>query len=90
VYRSSPRPYPARLEDPWYDATHHVRRVKESGQIKWQGDRVFLSEAVRGELVGIAETERGDWTVRFLTVELGRIDRQTRRFTPAWHGRRLG
>jgi len=23
-------------------------------------------------------------------VELGRIDRQTRRFTPAWYGRRVG
>ena len=23
-------------------------------------------------------------------VELGRIDRRTRRFTPAWHGRRIG
>ena len=43
-----------------------------------------------GEIVGLAETERGDWTVRFMHVELGRIDRQTRRFTPAWHGRRLG
>ena len=27
-YVPSPRPYPARLEDPWYDATHQVRRVK--------------------------------------------------------------
>jgi transposase InsO family protein len=90
LYRASPRPYPARLEDPWYDATHQVRRVKESGQIKWHGNRVFISEAVRGELVGLTETERGDWTVRFLSVELGRIDRQTRRFIPAWHGRRLG
>jgi hypothetical protein len=26
VYVASPRPYPARLEDPWYDATHQVRR----------------------------------------------------------------
>jgi putative transposase len=90
VYVSSPRPYPARLEDPWYDATHQVRRVKGTGQIKWQGDLVFVSEAVRGEVVGLAETERGDWTVRFMHVELGRIDRQTRRFTPAWHGRRIG
>jgi putative transposase len=90
TYVSSPRPYPARLEDPWYDATHQVRRVKHTGAIKWRGDAVFVSEAVRGELVGLAETERGDWTVRFLHVELGRIDRQTRRFTPAWHGRRLG
>jgi transposase InsO family protein len=90
VYVPSPRPYPDRLEDPWYDATHQVRRVKRMGQIKWGGDAVFVSEAMRGELVGLAETERGDWTVRFMHLELGRIDRTTRRFTPAWHGRTLG
>jgi transposase InsO family protein len=90
VYVPSPRPYPTRLEDPWYDATHEVRRVKETGQINWQGDLIFVSEAVRGELVGVAETESGDWTIRFMHVELGRIARATRRFTPAWHGRRLG
>lgn len=90
VYVASPRPYPSRLEDVWYDATHDVRRVKPTGQIKWKGELVFVSEAVRGELVGLVETERGDWTVRFMHVELGRIDRQTRRFTPAWHGRRVG
>jgi transposase InsO family protein len=89
-YVASPRPYPTRLEDPWYDATHQVRRVKAMGQIKWQGERVFISEAVRGELVGLAETERGDWVVRFMDVELGRLDRETRRFTPAWHGGRVG
>jgi transposase InsO family protein len=89
-YVPSPRPYPERLEDPWYDATHQVRRVKTSGQIKWQGERIFVCEAVRGELVGLTETERGDWRVHFMQVELGRIDRQTRRFTPAWHGRRMG
>jgi putative transposase len=90
VYVPSPRPYPDRLEDPWYDATHQVRRVKRMGQIKWGGDVVFVSEAMRGELVGLAETERGDWIVRFMSLELGRIDRTTRRFTPAWHGRVLG
>lgn len=90
VYVPSPRPYPARLEEPWYDATHQVRRVKAMGQIKWRGEYVFVSEAVRGELVGVAETARGDWIVRFMHVELGRIDRRTRQFTPAWHGRRIG
>jgi len=89
VYVASPRPYPERLVEPWYDATHQVRRVKACGQIRWQGELVFISEVVRGEVVGLAETERGDWTVRFLHLELGRIDRHTRRFTPAWHGRRI-
>jgi putative transposase len=89
LYHASPRPYPSRLEDPWYDATHQVRRVKANGQIQWRGGLIFLSEAVRGEVVGLAETPHGDWTVRFLDVELGRIDRRTQRFTPAWHGRRI-
>ena len=87
---ASPRVYPVRLEDPWYDATHQVRRVKRGGTIKWQGAEVFVSEAVSGELVGVAEAANGDWIVRFTDVELGQIDRQTRRFTPAWHGRALG
>lgn len=90
VYVASPRPYPVRLEDAWYDATHQVRRVNATGQIKWRGELVFVSEAVRGEVVGLAETPRGDWTVRFMHVELGRVDRQTGHFTPAWHGRRVG
>jgi putative transposase len=90
TYHPSPRPYPGRLEDPWYDATCQVRRVNPNGQIKWRGELVFVSEAVRGELVGLAETERGDWTVRFMDVELGRIDRPSRKFAAAWHGRRLG
>jgi putative transposase len=90
AYRGSPRPYPTRLEEPWYDAVYQVRRVNPNGQIKWHGDLIFISEAVRGELVGMAESERGDWTVCFMSVELGRIDRQTRKFAAAWHGRRIG
>jgi len=88
VHVVSSRPYPTRLEDPWYDATHEIRRVRHNGEIKWRGDLVFISTAVRREVVGIAETEHGDWIVRFMHLELGRIDRQTRRFTSAWHGRR--
>lgn len=88
VYVPSPRPYPARLAEPWYDATQQVRRVRRNGVLKWRGHRVFVSEAVRGEWVGLAESERGDWIVRFMQVELGRVDRQTHRFTPAWDGRR--
>lgn len=83
-YAPSPRPYPAQLEDPWYDATHQVRRVSGRGLIKWRGERVFISEAVCGEVVGLAETPSGDWCVRFATVDVGRIDRQTHHFTPAW------
>jgi transposase InsO family protein len=88
LYAPSPRPYPSRLAEPWYDATHQVRRVNTKGYLKWRGEQIFVSEAVRGEPVGLAETAAGDWCVRFLHVELGRIDRRTHRFTPAWAGPR--
>ena len=70
-YWPSPRPYPRQLEDPWYDATHQVRRVRPHGQVKWHGELVFISEAVIGELVGLTEAENGDWIVRFMHRELG-------------------
>ena len=85
-YRRSPRPYPSRIEEPWYDAGHAVRRVRPNGEIKWSGDLVFLSEALAGEPVGIAETEPGDWLVRFADVELGIIDRHTKKLPPFYGG----
>jgi len=90
-YRPSPRPYPSRIEEPWYDADHAVRRVRTGGEIKWGGDFVFVSEVLAGEPVGIAETESGDWIVRFLDLDLGIIDRRSkklRRFAAPRPGRR--
>jgi hypothetical protein len=43
-------------------------RVRSNGEIKWGRELVFLSEALIGEPVGIAETEPGDWLVRFATA----------------------
>ncbi|TSD82694.1 transposase [Mycobacterium sp. KBS0706] len=77
-YCHSPRPYPNRIEEPWYDPDHAVRRVRSAGDIKWQGDKVFISQALVGETVGIAETQTGDWIVRFADIDLGLIDRNTR------------
>jgi putative transposase len=86
-YRPSPRPYPSKIEEPWYDAEHAVRRVRSNGEIKWGGELVFISEALVGEPVGIAETEAGDWIIRFAEVELGIIDRRTKKFRRFMAGR---
>ncbi len=72
---------PDRVPEPWYDAEHAVRRVRPTGEIKWGGERVFISEALAGEPVGIAEGENGDWLVRFASVDLGIIDRRTKKLT---------
>jgi transposase InsO family protein len=84
LYAGSARPMPARIEEPWYDADHQVRRVRSSGEIMWKGDRVFISEALVGELVGVAELETGDHVVRFCDLDIGLIDACGRfgRFAP--------
>jgi putative transposase len=78
-YSPSLRPYPERIEDPWYDANHAVRRVRTSGEIKWGGDFIFVSETLIGEPVGVAETEAGNWIVRFANIDLGIIDRTSKK-----------
>ena len=78
------RALPERLDDPWYDADHQVRRVRQTGAIKWQNEEVFIGEALAGELVGLAEHETGCQIVRFCHRDLGVIDRDGRfqRFAP--------
>ena len=90
LWRPSPRRFPERLAEPWYDAHHAVRKVRSGGEIKWAGRSVFISETLAGELVGIAETVDGDWLVRYAHLDLGIIDpRRYRliRFVPPRSGR---
>jgi transposase InsO family protein len=90
LYSASPRPMPERLEDPWYDADHQVRRVRSNGEVMWKGELLFISEALIGELIGIAELETGDQVVRFCHFDIGLINRlgQFRRFAPPRDGLR--
>ena len=84
LWRAPARLLPARLEEPWYDAGHEVRRVRPNGEIKWKGGCVFVGEALAGELVGLAEHEAGGHIARFCNRDLGLIgrDRRLLRFAP--------
>ena len=73
-YRPSLRQWPARLEDPWYDADHQVRRVRTTGEIKWRGEKIFIGESLVGELLGIRQLHWGDWLVSFAHMPLALID----------------
>jgi transposase InsO family protein len=83
-WRAPTRQLPRRLEEPWYDAEHEVRRVRPPGTIKWRGEQVFIGEALAGELVGLAELEKGGHIVRFCGRDLGVVGRDLRflRFAP--------
>ena len=84
LWQPPTRTLPRRLEDPWYDADHEVRRVRPSGEIKWRGEDIFIGQAFVGELVGLAEHDSGGHVVRFASRDLGVIggDRRFLRFAP--------
>ena len=82
-WQASSRPMPAFAPEPWYDASHEVRKVRDDGTIKWRGDLIFIGEALAGEPVGVTEQEAGH-LVRFCGRDLGVIDVSSRflRFAP--------
>src|SRR5713226_7825595 len=73
-YAPSARAYPNRLEDPHYPVDFELRRVRSNGEIRWQGELVFIGEALRDEVIGLVETEDGDGEVYFGPLPLGIID----------------
>lgn len=82
-WRPPRRAMPRRVEEPWYDPDHEVRRVRADGTIKWHGEHVFIGEALARETVGLVEREHGH-LVRFSCRDLGLIDASGRfhRFAP--------
>ena len=79
------RSFSGRLDEPEYTADHHVRRVRQNGEIKWQGNLVFISEALAGEPVGIAESDDGRFTINFGPVLLGYLDHRHTLIRPQAH-----
>ena len=79
LYQASPRLYPCALREPLYGDDCAIRRVRSNGEIKWGGERIFISEVLTGEPVAIAQTDNGEWRVRFADVTLGFIDPKRQR-----------
>ena len=57
-YRPSLREYPHRISSPEYPQGTQVRRVRSNGEIKWQGDKIYLSEAPGGRTGGAEASRR--------------------------------
>ncbi len=87
-YQPSPRLYSGRLREPDYVDDWQVRRVRHSGEIKWRGRGIYISESLVGEAVGLAEREDGDWDIHFGPVRLGRISTAGRFIRPKRRTRR--
>lgn len=83
LYQPSPRSYPARVCEPEYPARYSVRRVCGSGEIKWRGEFIYLTQVLAGEPVGLDPIDERHWRLYFGPVPLGILDVHTQRVTSA-------
>jgi transposase InsO family protein len=72
-YAASPRRFDGILREPDYRDDHAVRRVRTNGEIKWQGQTIYIGAALIGEPVGLIEDADGDWAVSYGPIALGVI-----------------
>ncbi len=70
-YHVSPRQFDGVLRSPEYTEEARVRRVRHCGAIKWQGEEVFISQALTGEPVGLFPIADDVWLVKYGHIVLG-------------------
>jgi putative transposase len=74
-YVASSRRFDGVLREPQYDQDCIARRVRPNGEIRWKGKEIYISAALVGERVGIAEQENGDWSIIYGPIALGTVAR---------------
>jgi putative transposase len=70
-YERSAREYPTRLPEIVYPSSYELRRVRSSGEIKWKGQWLFLSESLVGEIIAFEDIDDDCSIIRFGPMELG-------------------
>jgi transposase InsO family protein len=82
LYEASRRLFPSKIPGVEYDSWVSVRRVMDSGCIKWKGEFVYISQALAGEPVGLTQIGEALWNLRFSFLLLGTFDEKTRKVLP--------
>lgn len=81
-YVPSPRPYPDKIPPVRYDTDVTVRRVRHNGEIKWRGTRLYVSQVLAREPVGLQQIDTGLWEIRYSFHRLGILDERTLTINP--------
>lgn len=88
-YQPSLRPYTPLIRPAEYDTDQHVRSVRHSGEIRWGGQLIYVSELLAKHRIGLREVETDRLEVHYRHHLLGHINTRTHQLEPAvhWHGR---
>ena len=81
-HKPSLRLYPKRLPKITYHGNYLVRQVRHNGEIKWKGEKVYVSQALAGEPVALKLLAEHQWQLFFATDRLGILDELDMRIKP--------
>jgi hypothetical protein len=64
-----------------------IRQVRSTGEIKWLGQLLYVSEVLAGEPIGLEACGDGMWSLYYRFHPLGVLDERTGKIVPAnrWH-----
>jgi transposase InsO family protein len=80
LFCGTDRPYPKRVPKPEYDLHLEKRKVTDAGSINWRNQAIFISEALRGQTVGLEPVAGATLNLHFYGFILGKIDEDKARF----------
>lgn len=88
-YTPSNRLYTGKIEPYDYGESVQLRRVKGSGEIKWQGKTYYLSQVLAHEPVAFVPYADGVWHIFYRFHFLGQFDEREEKIIPAtsWHAK---
>lgn len=82
AYVTSTRSMPTSIADHEYADGIEPRRIRRDGSMKWDGELVFVGEAMAHELVGLEPIDEDRWHVHLGAMRLGVLHARSRTVLP--------
>ena len=71
VYKPSDRTMPSMLRAIEYDTSYTVRKVRQGGEISWQGQVIYVSQVLAKEPIGFKQISEDRWRINYSFYLLG-------------------
>lgn len=74
VWSPSKRQMPDKIPPPEYPGYFVIRTVCSAGTFRFKGERIFISQALEHQPIGLEEIDDGVWSIYFYDTLLARVD----------------
>ena len=81
-YKASLRAYRQHEQALQYPGHYEVRNVRQNGEIKFNGELIYIGQVLGQEPIGMLEVDDDIWQVYFGPVKLGMLDTYRAKFYP--------